>query len=60
MEVAFIGEEDDGKYNNFDGDHNNNDEHLIWYDWLVDNATTSHVSHQWRLLSHICLYIMSL
>jgi hypothetical protein len=46
MEVAFIGKEDDGEYYNFDVDCTNNDECLIWYDWLADNATTSYVSHQ--------------
>jgi hypothetical protein len=46
MEVAFNGKEDDGEYYNFDVDCTNNDKRLIWYDWLADNATTSHVSHQ--------------
>src|SRR5262245_59518000 len=23
-----------------------NDDHLIWYDWVADTATTSHITHQ--------------
>jgi hypothetical protein len=25
-----------------------NDECLIFYDWLADSATTSHITHQWE------------
>jgi hypothetical protein len=46
MELAFVGKED-GEYHNFNVDStNNNEEALIYYDWLADNATTSHMSHQ--------------
>jgi len=41
MEVAFVTE--DGEFYNFDVDSTNNDERLIWYEWLADNATSSHV-----------------
>ena len=54
-EIAFVAREefvrddgDDGEYYNFEDVSMsiNNDERVIYYDWLADNATTSHVSNQ--------------
>jgi hypothetical protein len=48
LEVAFVAGDYDGEYYNF-GDvlmSKNNDEHLIYYNWLADNATTSHVGNR--------------
>jgi hypothetical protein len=28
---------------------------LIYYDWLVDSATTSHITHQWDVfITYTC------
>lgn len=45
-----IMEEQDEELHNFDTYNatEQNDNHLIWYDWLADSATTSHVTHQWE------------
>jgi transposase InsO family protein len=48
-EVAFVGAEDEGEYYNFDDNvfaTENDDERLIYYDWMADNATSSHVSNR--------------
>ena len=49
MEVAFLIEEDMEMHNFTMYDACNpdaNDDHLIWYDWVADTATTSHITHQ--------------
>jgi Zinc knuckle len=48
-QVAFI--TDNGKYYNFNVDNTNNDERQIWYDWLADNETTSHVCNSKKFFS---------
>jgi hypothetical protein len=46
-EVTFILDEEAYNFNTFDVySANANDECLIYYDWLADNATMSHVSSQ--------------
>jgi gag-polypeptide of LTR copia-type/Zinc knuckle len=47
-EVAFVAAVDEGEYYNFDDvfGTGNNDERLIYYDWMADNATSSHVSNR--------------
>jgi hypothetical protein len=46
-EVTFVLDEEVYNFDTFDVyNANANDERLIYYDWLADNATTSHVSSQ--------------
>jgi hypothetical protein len=44
-EVTFVLDEEAYNFDTFDV-YSANDERLIYYDWLADNATTSHVSSQ--------------
>jgi len=49
MEVAFLIEEDMEMHNFTMYDACNpdaNDDCLIWYDWVADTATMSHITHQ--------------
>jgi hypothetical protein len=50
---------DDEAYN-FDTynsvDANENDDRLLWYDWLVDSCTTSHVANRRRHVYHLSTY----
>lgn len=55
-EEANIGEEEitfsvdkEGQHSNFNlyKDSDFNDEHVLYYDWVADNATTSHVTNQY-------------
>ena len=50
MEVAFPIQEEDMELHNFSNydacNSSANDERLIWYDWVADTATTSHITHQ--------------
>ena len=50
MEVAFLILEQDMELHNFSTydvcNSDGNDDHLIWYDWMADTATTSHITHQ--------------
>jgi hypothetical protein len=46
-EITFVLNEEAYNFNTFEVySANANDEHLIYYDWLADNATMSHVSSQ--------------
>ena len=59
-EVTFMTEEDHNMDRSNKGQSNsttthvnnvgNNDEPLIFYDWLADSATTSHICNQKKLL----------
>ena len=59
-EVTFMTEEDHNMDHSNKGQSNsttthvnnvgNNDEPLIFYDWLADSATTSHICNQKKLL----------
>ena len=50
MEVTFPILEQDMELQNFSTydacNTDSNDERLIWYDWVADTATTSHITHQ--------------
>jgi hypothetical protein len=45
--ITFQANEEQYNFDTFDASNTDaNDEQLIYYDWLVDMATTSHVTHQ--------------
>ena len=46
-EIAFQADEEHYNFDTFDACNVDvNDHQLIYYDWLADMATTSHVMHQ--------------
>ena len=46
-EITFLADEEHYNFNTFDACNVDvNDHQLIYYDWLADMATTSHVTHQ--------------
>jgi hypothetical protein len=48
-EIAFTVDEECYNFDTFVAwNAEGNDEHLIFYDWLADSATTSHITHQWE------------
>ena len=46
-EIAFVIDEELHNFNTFDACNvAANDENLIYYEWLADSATTSHITNQ--------------
>jgi hypothetical protein len=47
-QIAFPVEEELYNFDMFACNAGGNNEHLIFYDWLADSATTLHITHQWE------------